>query len=181
MKKIILLLCVVPLLIAMQCDDDVPCGTLIEFEKNDLIALENQQATYEVGDTLWISSTVNRFQTNPNTNSTLDLFELDEKLAYYIEIKKASAFNEFNYINLNENSTIVEEGESLFNTIILVKEGEGFRSKIGIKLLETGTFTVKVHNVASYSPERQGCNFTVISMVTDFDGIENNLFTFDVE
>ncbi len=181
MKKVILLLSIVPFLIAFQCEDDSFCGNLVEFERKDLITIENQKPSYDLGDTLWLTSTVNRLQSNSNSNTTVDLFQSDEKIAYYIEFKKTSLFNDFFYINLNENSTIVEKGEILFNTIILLKEGEEFKSKIGIKLLETGTYTLTVYNIASYNPNRTDCNFTSFSMITDFVGVEDNSFTFDVE
>lgn len=182
MKKIIFILALFPFLLAMRCvEDDAPCGSFTEIEKPDLITIENSQSTYNVDDVLWVSSTVDRFQTIPESNTTIDLFVKDEKLSYYIELIKLSAFNDFNYIFLNENSTIIEQGEALSNTIILVKDGEQYKSKIGIKLLESGSYTLKITNVSSYFVEPVGCNYSVFSMFTDFDGIESNTFAFEVE
>jgi hypothetical protein len=181
MKKVILLLSIVPFLISFQCEDDSFCGNLVEFERQDLITIENQQPSYDLGDTLWLISTVNRLQTNSNSNTTIDLFQSDEKLAYYIDLKKTSLFNDFFYINLNNNSTTLEKGEFSFNNVILIKEGEEFKSKIGIKLLEPGSYTLTIYNIASYNPSRNNCNFTSYSMVTDFVDFEGNMFTFDVE
>ena len=52
---------------------------------------------------------------------------------------------------------------------------------MGIKLLESGIYTINLYNVTSYSPDRIGCNFTTYSMLTDFSGIESNSFIFEVE
>jgi len=181
MKKISLLFSFIPFLFAFQCEDDVACGNFVEFENTNLITIENPQAIYQLGDTLWLASSVNRLQTNTNSNTVIDLFQLDESLSYYIELKKASAFNGFNYINLNENSIVIDTGGAFYNTFILLKEADHFVSRAGIKLLESGSYTVNIYNVASYNPERQGCNFTVISMLTNFAGLENNSFIFEVE
>ena len=181
MKKIILLLSIIPFLIAFQCDDDSKCGNFVEFENPDLITIDNPQEIYQLGDTLWLSSRVDRFQTNTNSNTVIDLYELDERLSYYIELKKASAFNGFNYINLNENSTVIDAGGAFYTTFILLKETDQFVSRTGIKLLESGSYTLNIYNVSSYNHERQGCNFTVISMLTNFAGLESNSFTFEVE
>ncbi len=182
MKKIFLLLALSPFLLAMQCgEDDSPCGKFIEFEKPDLVTIENQQTTYSVGDVLWLSASVDRIQTNPVTNSTYDLFQSDEKLLYYVDFRKASNYNGYYQLYLNENTTVVEHGEINWNNIILVKSGEQFKSKIGIKLLEPGSYTLYFYNVASYNPERMGCNFTVYSMISNFDGMDGGMFSFEVE
>lgn len=181
MKKTIFLLALFPFLLAMRCvEDDSPCGSLTEIEKSDLITIENSQTVYTIDDVLWLSSTVDRFQSLPDSSTTIDLFESYEKLSYYIELIKLPA-NDFNYIFLNQNSTIIEQGEALSNTIILVKDGEQYKSKIGIKLLESGSYTLKITNVSSYLIEPVGCNYTVFSMFTDFNGIESNTFTFEVQ
>jgi hypothetical protein len=182
MKKLVLLLSLIPFLFAFQCDPEPdPCGTYVEFQKQDLVTVENPQATYALGDVLWLFSTVDRTQVNPTTGNSIDLFESDEKLAYYIDLRKNSNYNGYYPIYLNENTTVVESGEVNWNNIILTKEGEQFKSKMGIKLLESGIYTINLYNVASYNPDRMGCNFTTYSMVTDFSGIESNLFTFEVE
>jgi hypothetical protein len=182
MKKLILLLALSPFLVAFQCDPEPdPCGNYIEFDKPNLVTVENPQATYVVGDVLWLSSTVNRTQVNPNTGNSIDLFESDDKLSYYIDLRKDSNYNGYYQIYLNENTTVVESGEVNWNNIILTKEGEQFKSKMGIKLLESGIYTINLYNVASYNPDRIGCNFTTYSMVTDFSEMDSNSFIFEVE
>ena len=182
MKKILFLLTFSPFLLAFQCDPEPePCGEYIEFEKPNLVTIENAQAIYSVGDVLWLTSAVDRNQINSNNGDLIDLFESNEKLSYYIDFRKSSAYNDYFNLYLNENTTIIEQGEAYSNFIILLKDDEKFKSKIGVKLLEPGTYSLNLYNVATYNPDRVGCNFTSYSMITDFSGIESNLFTFVVE
>ena len=183
MKKLVILFTLIPFLLAFECDSDSDsCGTFFEFEKSNLVTIENLQETYAVGDVLWFSSTVvDRNQINSNTCNSIDLFASDDKLSYSIEFRKASIYNGFDPIFLNENTTIVEVGAIDYNTIILVKEGEQFKSRIGIKLLEPGSFTIYLYNVSSFDPLQIGCNYTHYSMVTDFSGLNSREFAFMVE
>jgi hypothetical protein len=182
MKKIVLLFALITFLFAFQCDPEPgTCGEYIEFEKRDLITIENQQTTYQVGDLIWLSSIVDRFQVNAITETTYDLFSSDQKLAYYLEFSKTSLYNGSIFININENTTVMEEGELDWNTIILTKNNEQFKSKIGIKLLEPGTYSLLIYNVSSFNRDRIGCNFTTYSMPTDFNGMDSKVFTFIVE
>jgi hypothetical protein len=182
MKKLATLFAFTPFLFAFQCDSESEsCGTFFEFEKSNLVTIENPQETYAVGDVLWLSSTVDRHQINSNTGNSIDLFESDDNLSYSIEIKKASIYNGFDPIFLNENTTIVEVGAIDYNTIILVKDGEQFKSRIGIKLLEPGSFNIYLYNVSSFDPLQIGCNYTHYSMVTDFSGLNSRAFAFIVE
>lgn len=180
MKKIALILFLFPFLLATQCDeDDRPCGRYVEWQKPNLISIENQQTTYTVGDVLWLSAIVDRNQ--DNGNATIDLFAFDTKLSYYIDLKKSSVYNTFFYLYLNDNTSVVEQGEAESNTVILTPENDTFKSKFGIKLLESGTYTLTVYNIASYNPNQVGCNFTRHSLVTDFSELESNTFTFEVQ
>lgn len=182
MKKIIFLIALSPFLFAFQCDPEPePCGEFIEFEKPDLITIDNQQTVYQVGDILWLTATVDRNQVNPITEATYDLFSSDEKLAYYLEFSKTSLYNGSNFLYLNENTTIVEAGELDWNTIILTKQNEQYKSKIGIKLLETGTYSLFLYNVSSFNRDRIGCNYITYIMNTDFSGMDSKVFTFTVE
>ena len=124
MKKIVLLFACVPFLLAMQCDPEPdPCGNYIEFEKSNLITIDNPQSTYLVGDIVWLSSIVDRNQINSNTGSSIDLFVSDEKLAYYVDLRKDSNYNGYYQLLLNENTTVVEYGELNWNNFILTSDG----------------------------------------------------------
>jgi hypothetical protein len=158
MKKSVLVLLICPLLFAMQCDpDDEPCGNLVELEKRDLITVENLQAEYQLNDTLWLNSTVD---INQQSSSAIDLFEFDEELSFYIELKKASVYNPNNYLYLNEETTVIDKGRAIENNFILTKENNTFKNRIGIKLLEPGNYSLTIYNIASYKPSGTDCNFT---------------------
>lgn len=179
MKKILLLLVLCPILLATQCDpDDAPCGRLIEMQKNDLISIENHPAEYNLNDVLWLNASVDRNQ--QTSNSTFDLFEFNDKLAYYVELKKESVYNQNNFLLLNEQTTIVNQGESDGNTFILTKDGNSFKNRIGIKLLESGNYTLTIYNIGSHIPNRTDCNFTSFSILTDFNEMDSNTFSFVV-
>jgi len=179
MKKLLIVLLLCPLLFAMQCDpDEEPCGNLVEFEKKDLINIENLQAKYQLNDILWLNSTVDR---NQQSSSALDLFEFDDELSFYIELKKASVYNPNNYLYLNEQTTVVDQGKAVENNFILTKENNTFKNRIGIKLLEPGNYSLTIYNIGSYKPNRTDCNFTSLSIVTDFYSIESSSISFTVE
>lgn len=180
MKKTILLLLIAPLLLAMQCDpDEEPCGKLIQTQKNDLITIENLQTSYNLNDVIWLNASIDQEQQIGNI--TYNLFETDEKLAYVVELTKQSVYNPNNYLSLNEQTTIVDKGEVEGNNFILTKEGNRFQNRIGIRLLETGTYTLALYNIASYNWYRPDCNFTAFSFETDFNEIESGSVTFTVE
>lgn len=180
MNKLILLLTVFPLLLATQCEpDDQPCGKFVEMQIPELIAIENPQQQFSVTDTLWLNATVSRSQQLENT--PFDLFEFDETLSYYIEVVKESPFNSNNYIHLTQQAMVVASGEALDNIFILTKAGDTYHSRIGIKLLEPGNYTMKVYNINSHNHYRPDCNFTSFSIATDFDGLNSNTFSFAVE
>jgi len=181
MKKIVLLIVLIPFIFAFQCDSETePCGNFVEFQKPDLVTIENPQETYELGDVLWLTSEVDRNQFSTETGASIDLFQSNNQLYYYIDLQKSSAYNGYFYLYLNENTTIIEHGEMESNNVILVQEGNYFKSKIGIKLLEPGTYSINIYNIASFNPNQVGCNFTAYSMITDFNGLDSNLFTFEV-
>lgn len=180
MKKTVLILLMCPLLFAMQCEpDDEPCGNLVELEKKDLITVENLQAEYNLNDVLWLNSTVDRNQ--QSTSATFDLFEFDDELAFYIELKKASVYNPNNYLYLNEQTTVVDLGRAVENNFILTKDNNTFKSRIGIKLLEPGNYSLTIYNIGSYKPIGTDCNFTSFSIVTDFSGMDSSSFLFVVD
>lgn len=180
MKKLVLLLLICPLLFATQCDpDDGACGELVELEKKDLITIENLQTEYGLNNVLWLNSTVERNQ--QSANSTFDLFGFDEELSFYIDLKKTSVYNPNNYLYLNEETTIVDQGRAVDNNFILTKENNTFKNRIGIKLLEAGNYSLTIYNIGSYNPNRTDCNYTSFSIITDFDGMDSNTFSFVVE
>ena len=73
--KNLFILKITPLLIAPQCEDDDLCNpeTLTRIKPN-LLSIENLQPTYKTGDTLWITSTLNRNIQFISSNETIDLF-----------------------------------------------------------------------------------------------------------
>ncbi|MEZ0006775.1 hypothetical protein ABH942_002152 [Flavobacterium sp. 28YEA47A] len=179
MKKILLLLALCPILLATQCDpDDAPCGRLIEMQKDDLITIENLHTEYSLNDVLWLNASVDRNQ--QTSNSTFDLFEFNDKLGYYVELKKESVYNQNNFLFLSEQTTVIAQGESDGNTFILTKDGNSFKNRIGIKLLEPGNYRLTIYNLGSYLPYRTDCNFTSFSISTDFNEMDSNTFSFTV-
>jgi len=180
MKKSILVLLMCPLLFAMQCEpDDGPCGKLIELEKEDLITIENLQTVYNLNDVLWLNSTVDRNQ--QSTSSNFDLFEFDDEFSFYIELKKVSVYNPNNYLYLNEETTIIDQGKAFDNNFILTKDNDTFKNRIGVKLLEPGNYSLTIYNIGSYKQNRTDCDFTSFSIMTDFSEMDSNSFSFTVE
>ncbi|KQS53344.1 MAG: hypothetical protein KAF41_10855 [Flavobacterium sp.] len=179
MKKLILLLATFPFLLATQCDpDDSPCGRFIEIHKDDLITIENRQAEYSLNDVLWLTASVDRNQETSDSN--IDLFELDHKLYYDVVLKKESAYIEYNYLTLSTRTTVIAQGESERNFFILIRDGNSFKNRIGIRLLESGNYTLTINNIRSYKSYNGNCNFTTFSILTDFNEMDSNSFSFVV-
>lgn len=168
------------LLLAMQCDpEDEPCGNWINTQKNDLISIENLQTNYNLNDVIWLNASIARNEQLAGV--VYNLFETDEKFAYWIDLKKESVYNPNNYLSLNEQTTIVDKGEANSNQFILTKEGDSFSSRTGIRLLEPGTYTLSVYLIGSYNLTRSNCNFTAFSIETDFAEMESGSVSFTVE
>ncbi|SHH61796.1 hypothetical protein [Winogradskyella jejuensis] len=129
-------------------EDDYLDQTL--FVQNDtIISVENNQTTYDVGDTIVIETVIENDQlTIDNLNITLSDFtyaEIGESRAFHqLALYKETAFESVVQIPLNESSIEVNSGDVRLNNqlieVISLYDGNTFRSKFSIRLLESGTF-----------------------------------------
>lgn len=142
----------IPLLCAMQCEPEDPCGNAppsISIINNSIISVENNTVTYQVGDTIWINSVVNKDQIDVNSKN-VDLYTYDDKLNFEINLYKTSIYNQDLPIYLNQDYVVVDKGEMFYNSFIFVQEGDNYVNRTGIKLLETGNFRIRNSYINSH-------------------------------
>lgn len=152
MKKLKFLL-FIPFLCAMQCEPEGPCGGDPHINyviNNTIISVENNATVFHIGDTIWINSVVNKNQSDANSSQNVDLFDFDDKLSFNVNLLKTSSYNQDFPISLNESHIVSDKGVVFANTFIMVKEGDNFVNRTGIKLLETGHFKINCYEIYSY-------------------------------
>ena len=111
MKKLLLLFLLSPIFLAFQCEPGEPCTAKItQKSKPNLITIENLQATYNVGDIIWLNSTLEKNQNFDNPNETIDLFSYPLEYAFGIQFYKSSIYNPQIYLCLNSTTTEISIG-----------------------------------------------------------------------
>lgn len=134
-------------------DDDCEGARVNYIENNNLVTVQANSNHFEIGDTLWINTIVNKNQFDITSNSTVNLFDIDKELSLEISYERASAYDQYFQINLNEEAIVSNKGQVIVNSFILVKEGDNFVNRSGIKLLETGNFRITDYDINSYNIE----------------------------
>lgn len=173
----------IPLLCAMQCEPNDPCGNRPpdNYVINDnLIAIENNSGIFQVGDTLWMNTVINKNQIDINSSKNLNLFNFDDKLYFEINLYKMSSYNQNLLIYLNQDHVVADKGEVQFNSFILVKEGDNYVNRVGIKLLESGSFKIQNSYINSYR-QTYDCSIhtNIASKIINAD--TDNFYTIVVE
>ena len=178
MKKVLSIFVTSLFLLAFTCESDNGNCDIepLRATQANLVTLENLQPEYEVGDILWITSELDRFFELTENDTTVDLFEYGE-LQYHFNLDKLSAFDSSEFLCVNENTLEIDKGEHLSdldcNHIKYVKEEDRFISRVGIKLLEAGNYTLAIKEIQNLNEE---CNFDGIILTTPFE-----LVTFEVK
>jgi len=179
MKNIVLLLFLTPFLLANRCnvDDGSLCDneTLRETQ-NNLFTIENPQEIYEVGDTLWINSELERNFSLESITRTVDLFDYGE-LSFHFNFDKTSVFDSSTYLCVNDETIEIINGvaSARCNGLIYEKTETGFITRFGIKLLEVGNFSLLIKEIQS-----QNCITEDISIRTSFNN-DAEMITFEVQ
>lgn len=118
------------------------------FEVADLISIENESPSFEVGDTLWVKTSVPLIIQN-SSGSDVNISQLvgGTSLAYV----QFSVFQQSNFdnplpIRLSEDEIVVRTGQAqiyneYFNATAELN-GESFESYFGIKLKNSGSFFI---------------------------------------
>lgn len=172
----------IPLLCAMQCEPNDPCVNTPPNNyviNNSIISIENNAVTYQVGDTIWINSVVNKNQIDVNSKN-VDLYTYDDKLNFEINLYKTSSYNQDLPIYLNQDHIVVDKGEAFYSSLILVKENDNYVNRTGIKLLETGNFKIRNSYINSY---RQNYDCTIRTEIESkiINADNDNNYNFTVE
>lgn len=183
MKKIIILILIVsPLFMAFQCEPPEPCSpSILQKNKPNLINIENLQTSYNLGDIIWLNSNLDRNQVFENSTETIDLFNYPLDYAYSIQFNKSSVYNPSIYLCVDENTSEITNG-SIKNCNLLVYEkvGDVLKSRVGIKLLETGSYELSVYNISTFRETGLTCGDTALDIHTTFNN-NQQLITFTVQ
>lgn len=183
MKKITLfVLLVAPFLMATQCEPE-PCTPKVSQKfKENLITIENLQNTYNIGDIIWLNSYLDRNQTFTDPTETIDLLTYPMDFGFGLQFYKSSVYNPEIYLCLDENTTEITNG-SLINCNLFVYEkvGNNLKSRVGIKLLETGNYKISIYNIASFRESGLNCNDKAIDINTTFSNNNEQMISFTVQ
>lgn len=178
MKKLTFLL-FIPIFCATTCDDD-PCDDNgYSFINQDLIKIEGNQISYNVGDTLWLDAVVSRNQILQYNQSNYDLFSKNETLSYMLNMFKNSSLGNDYQVYINTENLISIKGKAENNYFTLTKEGDTFVNYTGIKLIESGNFRISVDDIYSYGSS--GCNSSVQIQTKILNSDEDNYYNFNVQ
>ena len=149
MKKKTLLVLILPLLIATQCDEEDECFGFEEFQ-GYTITVENIQTVYNTNETIWLNATVSSTLFNDCTEteevtSNADLFVdsifivklVESDMEINSEITDANTiFNigsQFNFSTCNEAVNI---------TPVISDDGQEFMYRLGVENAELGDYCI---------------------------------------
>lgn len=185
MKKLVLIL-LSPLFLAFQCEPGEPCMPQVaQKSKPLLITIENLQSTYNVGDILWLNSTLARNQNFENTTEIIDLFSYELDFAFGVNFYKSSIYNPEIYLCLNNNTTEINIGnlnENLgCNLFVYEKIGSELKCRIGIKLLETGNYKLSIFQISNFRETGLNCEDKGLDIATTFSNNNQQMIQFTVQ
>jgi hypothetical protein len=184
MKKLLLIL-LTPLFFAFQCEPE-PCMSIVsQKSKPQLITIENLQSTYQVGDILWLTSTLARSQNFENANEIVDLFSYNLDFAFGLNFYKSSIYNPEIYLCLNSNTTETTfgalNGNFGCNMFVYEKIGSELKCRIGIKLLETGNYTLSIYQISNFRETGLNCEDKGLNITTTFSNNNQQMIQFSVQ
>ncbi|GGI57449.1 hypothetical protein GCM10011444_17580 [Winogradskyella haliclonae] len=134
---------------SLCCPEEDSISQTLFVENDNLISVDNNQTSFNVGDSVFIETIIEDNQvTIENTNINLSDFtyaEIAESRAFHqLILYKETAFQSVVEIPLNENSINITEGDVRLNNqlieVISIYDGNSFRSKFSIQLLESGVY-----------------------------------------
>lgn len=149
-SKLILVIFVIPFLFAFQCDDDdLPH---IAIHNLDLVSIENNQSLFSVGDYIYITTTIDNRQIS-NEGETVflkDFLELgSSSIDFSLVLKKQNTDGTMEEVIIEEVQEL-EGSVSYGNEIPIMnisntydETSDTFHSKIGVRLLDEGTYSLK--------------------------------------
>jgi len=160
------------------------------FEVTELISIENQSASLEVGDTLWVKTTVPLIVQNIS-GSDVNISQLvgESSLAYIqFSVFQKSNFDNPVPIRFSEDELVLTKGEiqasndAIIATAIL--NGSTFESYFGIKIKNSGNYfiTSDIYNngvPTIYLDTRNGNSVNIATSIVGADA--ENKYQFTVE
>ena len=191
-KRIIFYVSLLCLLSAFQCDDDFKLDE--EVENLGLIEIEDTKRTFLVGESIFISTTINNQQTTVD-GKTINLkdylFDDETSLNHSLSLFKMGLNNEETPYFIQNAQEI--EGGIFYNneypsfsiTSPFDETNATFSSEIGVKLLEPGNYVLKPVSIQN-SVYRISFNIQsslgTLRMITSIENADQEgVYTFTVE
>lgn len=183
MKKLIKIFLFLPLLLAFKCGEEEDCfGKLSTYEKPNLITIDNLQTNYTIGDTLWISSNLEILQDFDGVN--VDLLAFDDQIGYSFNFYKNSVYNPEIYLCVDNTTTTFQNGNLInywgCNQVAYERVNNELKSKVGIKLLESGNYRMEFYNINSFKENGYNCHEQKIQINTTISNLNGNIINFVV-
>lgn len=181
--KILSCLFFIPFLSVSMCGgegDDCEGGKNYNFETDNLITVQSASHTFQVGDTLWINSVVNKNQVDV-TGNAITIFDITDKLQFAPTYERVSAYGQYLQIQLGQEYLVPDKGALIYGTFILDKEGDNFVNRTGIKLLEAGNFRITANGLDSYKEDSK-CSDPHVGIFTHISNADvEGSYLFSVE
>ena len=149
MKKKILLVLILPLLIATQCDEDDVCPGLEEFQGFS-ITVENTQAVYNINETIWLSAAVSSTLFNTCTDTEEEVSDPSLFIDSIFIVKLVDSNTEINSqiteattsFNIGSQFMFSSCNDAVNITPVIVDDGFEFFYRLGIQNAEAGDYCI---------------------------------------
>lgn len=151
----------------------------------NLINIE-EQSVYHVGDQLYINVDFSRYLPEEGYTELLDVYKTTqtENFSFLFSFLKKNAYGGWSEIDVH-NATLIYKGlkEGYGYASVLNTQTNEYELRLGIPLLETGEYKVKINN-EMYPINNEGVSLTLYTSLLnsngDTDGYNSN-FDFVVE
>ncbi|MBQ0768701.1 MAG: hypothetical protein KBT58_05375 [Bizionia sp.] len=149
----VILLTTIALCVSLCCpEDDDYNGRNYTIENDNLLSVENNITTYNLGDTLYFETAISNTQ-NTTTNesiSIIDFTQNGEPITYSLLVYKLNSYGNLDRLVLNEDSITAIEGSVLviedpnnpYLQLQTVLTENSYKNKFGVTLLEPGTYYI---------------------------------------
>ena len=184
--KLVLLITATPILFGSSCNKDgsKPCQNA-PYGFDVTSEFSPQKEIYNIGDTIFLTSTFPKTLTNLISNQQVDysnslgisgnfnMIKMDTVNKVAIEAR-----NNFELINLIGTTTPISNSPNLGVNIFYVEETNNYNAKVGVILKSKGLFYIGVTDLSSQGLRGQNCTNAGFNMTVTNSNKNLNLFQY---